>query len=194
VTAPAGRTVPDAPPVPATGPEAGPESPIAAGQTYALARSDAPASPATTATMAAKSPDQGPGGESGAPATDAAAGARQDRLAALPLDPAVIGPVGQIEGRENTDARVVLKALESSWIQISSPAGAYLRSRTLEPNDVFLVPNRPDLELWTGNAGGLEVIVDGTVLAPLGTSGAVLRNVSLDPSSLRTRLGPPRQR
>jgi cytoskeleton protein RodZ len=107
------------------------------------------------------------------------------------LDPAVIGPVGQVDGRENTDARVVLKALESSWIQISSPGGDYVRSGTLEPNDVFLVPNRSDLKLWTGNAGGLEVIVDGTILAPLGTSGAVLRDVSLDPASLRARLGHP---
>jgi cytoskeleton protein RodZ len=69
--------------------------------------------------------------------------------------------------------------------------GVYLRELTLQPNDVFLVPNRPDLALWTGNAGGLQVIVDGTILAPLGTSGAVIRGVPLDPASLRTRLGPP---
>ena len=88
----------------------------------------------------------------------------------------------------------MIRALESSWIQISSQGGDYLRDRTLEPNDVFLVPNRPDLQLWTGNAGGLEVIVDGTVLAPLGTSGAVLRDVPLDPSSLRERFSSARQR
>ena len=86
---------------------------------------------------------------------------------------------------------MVLRAVESSWVRISSPAGDYVRALTLEPNDVFLVPNRADLALWTGNAGGLEVIVDGTVLAPLGTSGAVLRDVSLEPTSLRARLGPP---
>ena len=123
--------------------------------------------------------------------TDAEARARQEQLAALPLDPATLGPVGRIHEPDNSDARVVIRALESSWIHISSPGGDYLRDRTLEPNDVFLVPNRPDLQLWTGNAGGLEMIVDGTVLAPLGTSGAVLRDVPLDPSSLRQRLGRP---
>ena len=55
--------------------------------------------------------------------------------------------------------------------------------------DVFLVPNRADLELWTGNAGGIEVIVDGAALAPLGDAGAVVREVPLDPPSLRARFG-----
>ncbi len=112
----------------------------------------------------------------------------------LAADPATGGPPGQIVEPDNTDARVVIRALESSWIEISSAAGDYLRDRTLEPNDVFLVPNRSDLELWTGNAGGLQVIVDGVVLAPLGTSGAVVRDVALDPSSLRLRFGRPHAR
>ncbi len=173
-----GAAGPGAPPVPAIAPEAGPEPPTEAARAYAMARPPAgPDAPAPTAPSAAPAD---PGAE---------AGMGQDRLAALPFDPAAIGPVGRIHEPENTDARVVIRALENSWIQISSPAGDYLRDRTLEPNDVFLVPNRPDLELWTGNAGGLEVIVDGTVLAPLGNSGAVVRGVPLDPSSLQLRLG-----
>ena len=44
---------------------------------------------------------------------------------------------------------------------MSSPAGDYTFTRTLEPGEAVLVPNRADLELWTGNAGGLEIIVDG---------------------------------
>ncbi len=194
-TVPAAGTEPAAPPMPAIAPEAAPEPPTDVARTYAMARptvgpdTPEPPAPAEAVPADAGSPEQGAVPD--APATDAAAGAHQDQLAALPFDPAVIGPVGRIEEPDNTDARVVLKAVESSWIQISSPSGDYLRDRTLEPNDVFLVPNRSDLELWTGNAGGLEVIVDGIVLAPLGTSGAVVRDVPLDPSSLRERLGRP---
>jgi cytoskeleton protein RodZ len=103
----------------------------------------------------------------------------------------MMGPIGQVFEPENTDARVVLRAIESSWLRISSANGEYVRDHTLEPNDVLLVPKRPDLALWTGNAGGLQVIVDGIILAPLGTSGAVIHGVSLEPSNLRTRLGPP---
>jgi cytoskeleton protein RodZ len=85
----------------------------------------------------------------------------------------------------------VLRAVNDSWIRVSSVGGDYLRDRTLERGDLFLVPNRPDLELWTGNAGGLEVIVDGDVLAPLGSSGAVVRAVPLEPASLRATFGSP---
>jgi cytoskeleton protein RodZ len=81
---------------------------------------------------------------------------------------------------------VILRAREQAWIQISSPAGDYALTRTLEPGEVVTVPNRADLELWTGNAGGLDIIVDGTpvpVLADAG-SGSVRRHVSLDPERL----------
>jgi cytoskeleton protein RodZ len=57
--------------------------------------------------------------------------------------------------------------------------------RTLRAGDTYLVPNRPDLTLWTGNAGGLEVIVDGATLPPLGPSGSARRDIQLDPERLR---------
>jgi cytoskeleton protein RodZ len=47
------------------------------------------------------------------------------------------------------------------------------------------VPNRPDVELWTGNAGGLEIIVDGVPVAALAGGRLVRRHVSLDPERLR---------
>jgi len=115
--------------------------------------------------------------------------AAPDQVAARTFDSTAIAADGRVFEPENTDARVILRALSSSWVHVSSPGGDYLRARILQRGDVFLVPNRPDLELWTGNAGGLEVIVDGTVLAPLGGSGAVLRDVPLDPVSLQARFG-----
>jgi cytoskeleton protein RodZ len=102
------------------------------------------------------------------------------------VDPAVGDPQGpQVYERANADARVILRAREPAWIQVSSPAGDYTFTRTLQPGEALLVPNRPDLELWTGNAGGLEIIVDGTPVAALGGVGAVRRRVSLDPERLR---------
>ena len=100
----------------------------------------------------------------------------------------------QVFEAENTDARVILRAHDTSWIRVDNASGDYLRSHTMQPGDVFLVPNRSDLVLWTGNAGGLEVIVDGTTLPPLGGDGSVLRDVSLDPERLRARLVPERSR
>jgi cytoskeleton protein RodZ len=52
------------------------------------------------------------------------------------------------------------------------------------------VPARPDLVLWTGNAGGVEVLVDGALLPPLGPDAVVVRDVSLQPRALLRRLLP----
>ena len=102
------------------------------------------------------------------------------------LDPSAGGPQGpQVYERSNEDARVILRAREAAWIQVSSPSGDYAFTRTLQPGEAVLVPNRPDLELWTGNAGGLEIIVDGAPIAALAPGGAVRRHVSLDPERLR---------
>ena len=101
-----------------------------------------------------------------------------------PTDPTARGPDAQVEARINAAARVILRARERAWVRVSSLAGDYASTRTLEPGEVFLVPNRSDLELWTGNAGGLEVIVDGTPVPALAGGGAVQRHVSLDPDRL----------
>jgi cytoskeleton protein RodZ len=106
------------------------------------------------------------------------------------LDPAVGSPGGpQIYERANKDARVILRAREPAWIQVSSLAGDYTFTRTLQPGEAVLVPDRRDLELWTGNAGGLEIIVDGASVAALAGGGAVRRHVSLDPERLRAAGG-----
>jgi cytoskeleton protein RodZ len=117
------------------------------------------------------------------------AAAAETAAPGAPHQVAAIAAGGQVFESENTGARVVLRALGSSWVQVSSRSGDYRRARILQRGDVLLVPNRPDLELWTGNAGGLEVVVDGTVLAPLGGAGAVVRDVPLDPPSLQARFG-----
>ena len=118
-------------------------------------------------------------------APDAPAGGRTAMEVLALLDPSAGGPQGpQVHERGNTDARVILRAREAVWIQVSSPGGDYAFTRTLQPGEALLVPNRPDLELWTGNAGGLEIIVDGASIAALAQGRAVRRHVSLNPERL----------
>ena len=78
--------------------------------------------------------------------------------------------------------------LQFSRALAKAGADLIVTSRTLEPGDRFVIPDRNDLALWTGNAGGLEVWVDGEKVGTLGRSGAVVRDVSLAPDSLLTRL------
>ena len=58
-----------------------------------------------------------------------------------------------------------------------------LFSGVLKAGQSYPVPDRPGLSMRAGNAGGLDVTVDGKPAAPLGPIGAV-RNVALDPQSL----------
>ena len=80
--------------------------------------------------------------------------------------------------------RVVLVARDNSWIQIRSPDRSFVRTRTLLAGERFVVPKRDGLALWTGNAGGIEIEVDGRSQGFVGASGAVVRNLSLAPVSL----------
>lgn len=94
------------------------------------------------------------------------------------------GDGAEIYEPENIDARVIVRALDTSWIQVSSRDRSYLWTRTMQPREMLLVPNRGDLELWAGDASGVEILLDGVVLPTLGPPGTVVRGISLAPNSL----------
>jgi cytoskeleton protein RodZ len=81
--------------------------------------------------------------------------------------------------------RIVLRARQDSWVQIQAAGGVTVVARTLRAGESYAVPAQPGLRLTTGNAGALDVIVDGQVAPALGQIGAVRRNVILDPVRLR---------
>jgi cytoskeleton protein RodZ len=85
------------------------------------------------------------------------------------------------------EARIVLKAKAESWIQVRDETNdRVLLARLLRPGDVYRVPNRSGLNLWTGNAGGLEILVDGEPVPSIGETGVVRRRVILEVEPLRT--------
>ncbi len=86
------------------------------------------------------------------------------------------------------ESRVTLTARLDSWVQVVGEDNELLLTRILRAGDTYFVPNRPGLTLVTGNAGALEVAVDGRALPPIGPVGAVRRNVSLDPEHLLSTL------
>jgi cytoskeletal protein RodZ len=94
-----------------------------------------------------------------------------------------------VYGEENADARIVLKASQDAWVQVRDREGNLLLTRVLRVGDSYRVPNQADLTLLTGNAGGLEISVDGSQLPALGPVGAVRRNIPLDAEALRSGAG-----
>lgn len=87
-------------------------------------------------------------------------------------------------GVDNTTARVVLRARSETWIEVKSADGAPYLSRVLKPGDVYMAPDIPNLKMTTGNAGGLEIRVDGNEIASLGGNGTILRDIPLVADSL----------
>lgn len=82
-------------------------------------------------------------------------------------------------------ARVVIRAVADSWLTITGNNNEVLvPGRVLRPGDTLRLPERADAMLWTGNLGGLEVLVDDKPVPRLGNPGEAKRNVSLDPARL----------
>ena len=69
-------------------------------------------------------------------------------------------------------------------MQVQSAENKLLITRILYSGDRYKVPDLEGLTLITGNAGGLEVLVDGESIPPLGPEGAVRRNIALEPDAL----------
>jgi cytoskeleton protein RodZ len=82
-------------------------------------------------------------------------------------------------------SRILLRARQDSWVQIQGASGATLMARTLRAGESYAVPEQAGLRLTTGNAGGLDVVVDGQAVPAFGQVGAVRRNIALDPARLK---------
>ena len=83
------------------------------------------------------------------------------------------------------DGRILLKATgDDCWLQVREMDGSLLVSRLLRRGESYRVPNRNGLNLMVGNAGALEVSVDGRKAPSLGSSGQVKRDIRLDPDKL----------
>jgi cytoskeleton protein RodZ len=97
---------------------------------------------------------------------------------AAAIPPAVALPPG---------TRIVLKATADAWVTVKQKAGPPLMSKLMHAGDTWPVPpDRTDLVMTTGNAGGTEVDVDGSAAPSLGASGLVRKNVPLDPEALKS--------
>jgi cytoskeleton protein RodZ len=82
--------------------------------------------------------------------------------------------------------RIALHATADAWVQVRDRQGSVLLNRILRAGETWAVPGgRDGLTLTTGNAGGTELLVDGQITPPLGTSGAVRRDLPLNADAIK---------
>ncbi|MCD8520169.1 MAG: DUF4115 domain-containing protein [Alphaproteobacteria bacterium] len=98
-------------------------------------------------------------------------------------------PADQAKAPARTDG-ITLNVIDNSWVEIKDESGKAIVSRMLKKGDQYFVPNRPDLKMSLGNAGGIEIIMEGKTLPPLGKKGEVRRNLSLDMKVLKALASP----
>lgn len=91
----------------------------------------------------------------------------------------------RVYGLSNTNARIVVRAIEDAWVEVTDVEGVLLFSRVLRKGDSYRVANREGSTFVTGNAGGLELVVDGQAIPPIGPAGVVRRGVRLEPDLLK---------
>lgn len=97
----------------------------------------------------------------------------------------VLDNAERVFGAENAQSDVLLRATQDSWVQVRGPDDSPLLTRVLNPGDVYRVPEKDGVILHTGNAGGLQVYIDGDPAGTLGGDGEVKRNIALSPDALR---------
>jgi cytoskeleton protein RodZ len=93
---------------------------------------------------------------------------------------------GRTYGARNAAARIILRAKENTWVQVRDEEENVVLTQMLQAGDRYLVPNRDGLRLMTGNAGSLDISVDGESVPAVGERGESRRDVRLDPDLLKT--------
>jgi cytoskeleton protein RodZ len=81
--------------------------------------------------------------------------------------------------------KVVVRARLESWVQVTNAKKEVMFSRVLRVGETYTVPDEKGLTLTTGNAGGIDILLDGKKLKSLGAVGLVKRDIPLDPKKLK---------
>jgi cytoskeleton protein RodZ len=109
--------------------------------------------------------------------------AKQSTKAEAPITPSPqVAGVGLPVQKE----LIILRAKDDSWILIrDGNTNQLLIRKLLRAGETYRVPNQKGLTLEAGNAGALEITVDGEAISAIGAFGAVLKNIALDAKQLR---------
>ena len=83
------------------------------------------------------------------------------------------------------ESRVVLQAEKESWVKIEDARGSTVFSRVLVPGDVYYMPLNEKLKGTFGNAGGIDVWVDGQLVNKVGPANTRKNGFSMAPDALK---------
>jgi cytoskeleton protein RodZ len=102
-----------------------------------------------------------------------------------PPQPVIAPPPQIIEPSPVPGPRVVLHATGDTWVQVKERGGQALLTKVMRTGETFPVPDRANLVVSAGNAGRIEILVDGVAVPPIGNAGLARKDVPLDPDGLK---------
>jgi cytoskeleton protein RodZ len=107
---------------------------------------------------------------------------------AMPVPPPIrpTEPAPQVGTGSPDGARVMLRFTGDTWVQVKERGGDALLTKVMRAGDVYPVPDRGNLILNTGNAGRIDILVDGIEVPSIGGPGSVRKEVPLDPDLLKS--------
>lgn len=146
----------------------------------------AAAPPPSEGTMDRQAAAPAPGAEAAAESPPPAPAEAAQPPQSAPVEAAsVVSPAPAEAAPAMVSTRIEIRAKVDSWVQVRTAEGTLLMTRILAQGTSYEVPPQKGLRLTTGNAGGLEILVDGVPVPPLGPFGAVRRDVALDAERLK---------
>jgi cytoskeleton protein RodZ len=173
-------------------------NPNPGGPAKSLPAAAAPPAAAAAPPQAAAAPQLKPGATAPVPALQPVAAAAAQPAPTTPKPPltSVVAPPAQAAAVQpapppappspapTAASKISIRALADCWIQVRGPDQSIVFSRILKSGEVYNVPSRTGLWLRTGNAGVLEIAVDGKPAPSIGGIGTLRRDVALDPAEL----------
>ena len=115
---------------------------------------------------------------------------RQPAVQPEPVQTAELGETdpeaATVYGAANGESRIVVRAIYDSYVLIRDADDKLILTKVLRRGESYRVPDQQGLTMLTGNAGGLQIEVDGQATPSVGEVGAIVRNINLDPTRLKS--------
>lgn len=88
-------------------------------------------------------------------------------------------------GTDNREkANVILQASQESWVKVEDGRGNTVFSRVLVPGDIYYAPVGNKYKATFGNAGGIDIWVNGKLIPDAGADHTRKSGIMLNPESL----------
>lgn len=106
-------------------------------------------------------------------------------VVAAVIEPSYAVAVRERFGVDNRDkAAVILQAIDESWVKVEDGRGNTVFSRVLVPGDVYYVPSGTSTKATFGNAGGVDIWVNGKLAPKAGADHTRKSGIDLSPEKL----------